>query len=279
MADNQSLSSVSQEQPPEDLDQENPSPELSPEESQESQEALPEDQEQPAEETPAEDETPEDEAEGEEEKPATAEAKPAEKHKRTGGFQRRIERQDRQIAQLTEALSRFGGQPTQPAAPTAPKTPEAEALAQFERMMDERKVQWDAQARAQAKVAAYQKRTLEVRAAHDDWDDVMVIADEVKTNTALGQAILTSDKGPEIMYQLAKNPAELARIGALPPLEQAREVGRLEAKASGSVTSKPKPAARPPAPPSKVGGSTTSTRSLESLPISEYKRLMRSRGR
>jgi hypothetical protein len=32
------------------------------------------------------------------------------------------------------------------------------------------------------------------------------------------------------MYQLAKSPAELARLSALPPLDAAREIGRLEAK-------------------------------------------------
>jgi hypothetical protein len=46
----------------------------------------------------------------------------------------------------------------------------------------------------------------------------------------LGQALLTSEHGPAIMYQLAKSPAELARISALPPLDAAREIGRLEAK-------------------------------------------------
>src|SRR5690606_7729630 len=41
-------------------------------------------------------------------------------------------------------------------------------------------------------------------------------------------AIKDSDYGPDIAYELAKNPSEAIRISGLTPLEQAREFGRLE---------------------------------------------------
>lgn len=64
---------------------------------------------------------------------------------------------------------------------------------------------------------------------------------------ALG--IMASDVGPDVAYHLASNHAEAARIAKLHPLEQARELGRIE----GGFLSKPKEVApkvdAPKAPP------------------------------
>lgn len=212
-------------------------------------------------------------AEGEEgEKP---EAKTdGEKHKRAGGFQRKIERLERQNAQLIEQLAARGGQ-----APTAAKEKSAEEkAAEYVKTMakqviaEEREAQHQAQAQAE-----FVRRTQEVRAQHPDFDEALEAVAHIPVPAALNEALLTSEHGPSIMYSLATNPAELARISALPPLAAAREVGRLEAKlASGAAPQKPKAAIRPPAPPTSAGGSGTSTRSLEDLPLAEYKRRMRS---
>jgi hypothetical protein len=81
------------------------------------------------------------------------------------------------------------------------------------------------------------------RSRHEDFDDVLA---DVRTSPSQStcSTILTSEAKAEIMYSLAKSPAELARISALPPLLAAREIGRLEAKvASGAAPQKPKPAA------------------------------------
>jgi hypothetical protein len=120
----------------------------------------------------------------------------------------------------------------------------------------------------------------EARSRHEDFDDVLADVSHITVPPHVGDLILNAEAKAEIMYSLAKSPAELARISALPPLLAAREIGRLEAKlASGAAPQKPKPAARPPAPPSKVGGKPSSTRSLEDLPIAEYKAEMRKRSR
>lgn len=242
-------------------------------------------QEQPQEEqAPPQEQPPEGEpkpgegeaGEGAEDKPSPTpapEPEPEEKHKRAGGWQRRIERLEREREMLLERLTnQQGGQQ-----PKKEKTPEENAEDYIDALVEKRlaaRAEQERQAKTQADFA---RRTAEVRAAHPDFDEVVMSVD-APVSQALQQALLTSEQGPEIMYQLAKSPAELARLSALQALDAAREIGRLEAKLASATAAppKPKPASRPPAPPTTMNGSSASTRSLDDLPISEYKRAYRS---
>ena len=211
-----------------------------------------------------------------------ADAKPEEKHRRAGGWQRKIERLERERAMLLDQLAaQRGGQPPQGQAPAKEKTPEEQAAEYIDNLVAQRLAQAEAQRRQQEMVTQFQQRTQEVRAKYSDFDEVVESASDVPVPPAVQQALLTRKAGPEIMYTLAKNPAELARIAALPPFDAAIEVGRLEASLASSTAApvKPRSATRPPAPPTNVGGGTSSTRSLEDLPLAEYKRRMRSGGR
>jgi hypothetical protein len=228
-------------------------------------------------ETPAE----ETEAKGEEpaKKDGEAEEKPEDKHRRAGGWQRKIERLERQNQMLVEQLS--ATRPTQPQTPAPTdkaKDPSAQVEEYVSNLVAQRLAAEREQERHARAQAEFQRRTQEVRAANPDFDEVVMSAN-VPVSQALQQALLTSEQGPAIMYQLASNPAELARLSALPPLDAAREIGRLEAKASSTpAPEKPKPASRPPAPPTNAGGTASASRgSLESLPIAEYKRAFRSK--
>jgi hypothetical protein len=218
--------------------------------------------------------------EGEKAEEAKAEGGEAEQEprKRAGGWQRKIERLEKMNEQLLAQLtSQRGGPPPPSGQPQKEKSPEEKAAEYIDSLVEKRLAAREEQQKAQTRVADFQRRTAEVRAKNPDFDDVVMSVD-VPVSPALEQALLTSEAGPAIMYQLAKSPAELARICALPPLDAAREIGRLEAKlASGTAAPvKPKPAIRPPAPPTSVSGSTPSARSLEELSISDYKRAYRS---
>src|SRR6185436_1228163 len=65
------------------------------------------------------------------------------------------------------------------------------------------------------------KREKAAKKAHDDYEEVL---DSVKFNPAdpgvpaARQAMLESELGAEILYHLAKQPAELKRIAALSPV-------------------------------------------------------------
>lgn len=216
-------------------------------------------------------EKPEDAKEGEQ--PAETQSK----HKRAGGWQRKIERLEHERSLLLEQLQRQT--PPAPAKPDKDKTPEEKAQEWIDRRVEEGIARREQERQAQAVQAEFQRRTAEVRARHPDFEEVIAAASDIPVSDALRESLLRSEHGPDIMYQLASNTAELVRIARLPPLDAAREVGRLEAKLASSTAGppKPKPAFRPPAPPTHVNGNSASTRSLEDLPLAEYKRAMRSR--
>lgn len=215
----------------------------------------------------------------EEEKPETAEEK--EKRRRKGGWERRAERAERRAEQaereralLLEQIA--SNQPKPPAKELAPEEQAAEFVQNLVRqgIAAERE-----QERQQAAQTAFRAKTEETRTKYADFDDVMEAAPPIPLPPTTRQAILTSPEAPAIMYQLAKSPAELARISRLPPLEAALEIGRLEARLTSSTPvqrTTSKPATRPPPPPTTVGGSSKSTRDITDLPISEYKRRFRS---
>jgi hypothetical protein len=64
----------------------------------------------------------------------------------------------------------------------------------------------------------------------------------------MGEVMLASELGPAIAYYLAENAESAAKIANLPPLEQAREIGRIEAKLE-LAKAPPKPAVSQAPPP------------------------------
>lgn len=95
----------------------------------------------------------------------------------------------------------------------------------------------------ETKQQTFAERQASVKTSIPDYDAVVGSAD-VAISPHLSEAILDSDKGPELVYHLAKNPAEAARLSALSPLAAARELGRIEAtleKPAKAVTKAPAP--------------------------------------
>lgn len=79
--------------------------------------------------------------------------------------------------------------------------------------------------------ARWAKNLTENKARFPDYDEVVVKgAKEGKWNASpvVAVAIKDSDVGTDLSYHLASHPEEAERISKLSPLEQAREVGRLE---------------------------------------------------
>lgn len=74
------------------------------------------------------------------------------------------------------------------------------------------------------------------------------------TNEMLA-AVQDSPMGPQVMYYLAENVEASVAIANLPPLAQAREIGRIEAKLEAAKAPPPKPAvSQAPPPVKKVDG-------------------------
>lgn len=122
------------------------------------------------------------------------------------------------------------------------------------------------QQEAHAVVAdTYNERVQEAAVRIPDFADVVGKAD-IQISESLRMALMDSERGPDIVYQLAKDPAHAQRLSQMDERQMYRELGRMEA---GMTTATPParaaaPVARTttaPAPvkPGNVGGAPPNT--------------------
>jgi hypothetical protein len=132
------------------------------------------------------------------------------------------------------------------------------------------------QARAQSEILeSFHDREEEARNKYDDFEQVAYNPKLPITNE-MAQTIQSSEVGPDIAYYLGSNPKEADRISRLSPLQQAKELGKIEAKlADNPVVKKTSSAPAPIAPiTARSSGSpatdTTDPRSIKSMSTSEW---------
>lgn len=168
----------------------------------------------------------------------------------------------REAERLREMV--YGQQPqqAQPSPATAAEKPTREAFDFDEERYEDAMFEWRLKQReqkteltkAQQQIQEARERFVEAQeefaASHEDYDDV-VSNPALHITQAMALAVHESEIGPQIAYHLGKNPAEAARIAALSPLSQAREIGRIESKltAEGAKPRPPKPTKTTSAPP------------------------------
>ena len=131
-----------------------------------------------------------------------------------------------------------------------------EALAEEAKKAEQREVEAKAKAAQESYVARVNK-------AIEKYPDYKAVAEspDVQVSMPMAQAIITSDHGPEIAYHLGKNPAEAARIAALPPVQQLVEIGLIVAKLTAPA---PKADSQPPQPKPSVSAAPKPIKPLES---------------
>jgi hypothetical protein len=171
-------------------------------------------------------------------------------------------------AQVAEELALKMRQ-SEPKAPVSDGEPKREQFESYEAYIEAR-AEWKAEQKvserwkAEREREAREKAHTEARTTAESFrkriqestKEIPDIVDVIETSQApiteiMAQAIRLSDVGPKLLYHLAKNPDEAERIAALPLVQQAKEIGRLEATAD--LTPK-KQASRAPQPISPVGG-------------------------
>jgi hypothetical protein len=92
----------------------------------------------------------------------------------------------------------------------------------------------------------------------------------------MAQAIQYSEIGPDLAYHLGANPKEAERISRLPPILQAKEIGKLEAKLATNPPVKKTTSAPTPISPitARSTGSpaydTTDPRSIKTMSTSDW---------
>lgn len=247
---------------------------------------------------------PEEETEGQEKDPG----------KKKGGFQRRIDKLNQQKAQAQQeleywkqmALKSAGGskndsnsnqtvEPTQNS-DQKPNPDKFETHAEYvealtdwktEQKLKEREDKYAREriAETQSKlVATYKERMEAFTQKTPDFQDVLEEVNHVHLSPTLRDIILTSDNGPQIAYELAKNPDEYERIAKLSPTACAREIGKFEARLTPSSSSKVSTDgskkithAPPPIAPVGTGGKGSVPKSIfdQNLSQKEYEALRR----
>jgi hypothetical protein len=128
------------------------------------------------------------------------------------------------------------------------------------------------------KVAAAQAWSQKVQEFEDntpDFEEVLEMAPDVTLPAYTQEAIIESDLGPRILYELAKDPAEAMRIASIKsPLAAAREVGKLEAKFSmpseKKTVVKTNKTTKAPPPNSNLKGNATVEKDPNTMTFSEY---------
>lgn len=119
---------------------------------------------------------------------------------------------------------------------------------------------------AAASAAAFLERAALLRAKHADFDEVV---NRPVFSPEMVSALYDSDHGPEIAYFLGKNQTEAAKIAGLPPAQQYRELGRLEARFTATGERRSVSAAPEPITP-VTGTAGTITKDPDTMSIDEY---------
>jgi plasmid stabilization system protein ParE len=236
------------------------------------------------------------------ETPKTEETPAAEEgEKKKGGWQRRIEKLEREKAELEKKVSEPAKPLAQDAGAAKPETKTAEGrpekpklenfdsydkwedakdeylekladwkVDQREKQRSEQAKQAQAQQQQQAVLKTFNERLAAAKARITDFDDVVqgAIADhDVQVSPAMSEAITESEHGPDVVYYLAKHPDEALRISKLSPLAAAREIGKIEAK----VTPEAEPektatkVSKAPAPVKPVGKTASTAKTLDDV--------------
>ena len=132
------------------------------------------------------------------------------------------------------------------------------------------------QARQQSEIIeSFHEREEEARAKYDDFEQV-AYNPKLPITDAMAQTIQASEVGPDMAYYLGSNPKEADRISRLSPLQQAKELGKIEAKLSDNPPVKKTSNAPAPIAPitARSSGSpaldTTDPRSTKTMSTSEW---------
>lgn len=126
---------------------------------------------------------------------------------------------------------------------------------------------------AQAKAAAWTEQRTEILTRHADFDTVInAVPGDVFTQS-VADAILESEMAADVAYVLAKDLSRARKFAAMTPLQQGREIGRIEAE----LAPKPRKLSSAPPPVETVGsGAPGSSPDPSKMSMAEYVRWRKS---
>ena len=206
-----------------------------------------------------------------------------EKRPEKGGFVRKLEAKDAEIARLKAELE---VKSTPLKVDAEPKEEDFDNLADYYKAVAKWEVKQELgnhqtetrkgeiEKRYNDLSQQYTQKTEAFRKVTPDFDAVVDSFDEPLT-PALQQALLESDFGPEIAYYIAKNPEETAKLFTMGIVQLNKEIGRIEARLEQGKSS-PEPVvvkttkAPPPINPISKG-TATSTKDPGDMSYDEFR--------
>lgn len=231
------------------------------------------------------------------------ESKDANAPKKKGGFQRRIDKLNKRVSSTEQERDYWKEQALKKGETPNPEPKEAKVEKtaksdtgkpdpdKFETVADylEAVADWKYEQRiqkaeadkklAEAKstyeksISTFQEKRDEFKKSVADYDEALESVEHIPLSVALHDFILESEHGPQLAYELAKNPDEYERVSKLSPLALYREMGKMEAKISPASTSEKTPnkitKAPPPIKPVSKGA-VTSTKDPGEMSYREY---------
>ncbi len=145
----------------------------------------------------------------------------------------------------------------------------AQAFTRLHEQTQESEAQRQAVAKQQAERADYQKKVAAFAAQNDDFVEI-VSQSTVHISDDVTDILVGSEKAPELTLWLAQNPEAADRLNNLPPVQAARELGRIEFQIE---TAAPKTVSDAPAPMTDLGGGDSPAQGLsDDLDIDEWMR-------
>ena len=127
---------------------------------------------------------------------------------------------------------------------------------QLEAAQNEAAAQWD-------------KRLDEARKKLEDFDELVLENDQVNITDAMKQAIFEADRGPEVAYFLAQNPAEAERIAKLSPVAAVRAIGKIEDGLTPAKTAAPSKKPKVSSAPAPITPSSRPAANSAKKPLGE----------
>jgi hypothetical protein len=117
-----------------------------------------------------------------------------------------------------------------------------QAVEQYKSENEKATKEQEAEKTRKAQEETFMKRVRKSMEDHDDFEEKAFAKDlPIPQGSVIDRWILERELGAEVLYALGSDRKELARISALPPLDQAAELAKLELKISGTKSTKKAP--------------------------------------
>lgn len=114
---------------------------------------------------------------------------------------------------------------------------------------------------------AWTAQVVEAKGKYADFEKV-ALAKDLPVTEAMGELIMTSEAGPDVLYHLGQNRALAAQIAGMSAVEAARAIGRIEASLQ---VPRPKTETQAPDPITPVRGSAAASLNPDKMSYEEYR--------